>query len=135
MTQIITNTRQYNYASALFALLLWGGWSFYANYSDDQLWRGVISGVVQGICSFIITLMISHLVEKQFNFYHNIVLKSTLPPVCTVLLTGTCLVLIHHLIGTPNIFKTLVPVLTVAFLFACFTNFKLFQQWVSTPKQ
>lgn len=126
MNRKIKNTQSYNYISAIFAFILWGGWSFYVN-AQVGFKAGLVSGLTQGICSFMITLFIAYLIEKQFNFYQNDILKLCLPPVCTVLLTGSCLVAIHHFIGTPNIIKTLVPVLTVAFLFAVVTNFKLYK--------
>lgn len=128
MDNNITNTQRYRYLSAVFAFFLWGGWAFYVNYMQAGWQSGLLSGIVQGVCSFVITLFIAYLVEKQFNWYEHALPKLLLPPICTVLLTGSCLILIHTLIQTPNIFKTLLPVLTVAFLFAVVTNFKLYQQ-------
>ncbi len=128
MTQSTKTSQKYNLISATLAFLLWGGWSFYINTQHGSLTHGVVSGLTQGICSFIITIFITYLIEKLFNFFHNKGLKLILPPIITILFTGSCLVLIHHLIGTPAILYTLSPVLTVAFLFAAFTNFKLYQQ-------
>ncbi len=129
MNNKIKNTQRYNFLSAFFAFLLWGSWSFYINMTQGNLKTGIISGLAQGICSFIITLLITHLIEKQFNFYQIKGLKLLLPPMCTILFTGSILVLVHHLIHTPNIFKTVAPALTVAFIFAFFTNLKLYKQY------
>ncbi|WP_111860164.1 hypothetical protein [Acinetobacter sp. CFCC 10889] len=129
MNTTIKNTQRYNFLSAFFAFLLWGSWSFYINMSQGSLKAGIISGLAQGICSFIITLVITHLIEKQFNFYQAQGLKLLLPPICTVLFTGSILVLVHHLIQTPNILKTVAPALTVAFIFAFVTNLKLYKQY------
>ncbi|WP_228146050.1 hypothetical protein [Acinetobacter sp. ANC 4558] len=114
--------------SATLAFLLWGTWSFYINFHQGSLQEGIVSGLAQGISSFIITLFMTYLIEKQFNFYHHKVLKLLLPPLCTVLLTGSCLLIVHHIVQTPNILKTVTPALTVALCFAFFTNFKLYQQ-------
>ena len=128
VTQPIKSSRTYNLSSAFFAFVLWGGWSFYINTQQGSLNHGIISGLTQGICSFILTLLIAFLIEKQFNFFNHLILKLVLPPVFTVFLTGSFLVLVHHLIHTPSIVYTLTPVLSVAFLFAVFTNLKLYQQ-------
>ncbi|KAA8733720.1 hypothetical protein F4V57_06600 [Acinetobacter qingfengensis] len=128
MQTTVKNTQRYNIVSAIFAFCLWGGWSFYVNSQSTDWHTGVISGLAQGICSFIITLCMTFLIEKQFNFYQDKLAKSILPPLLTVILTGSCLFMIHYLIATPNIIKTISPALTVALLFAFFTNFKLYQQ-------
>lgn len=129
MNQIIKTNSNYNLISAVLALLLWGGWSFYINSKVDSLEHGIISGMTQGICSFIITLFMTFLIDKQFNYFKNDTTKLFLPPICTVLLTGSFLTTVHHLIGTPSILYTLTPVLTVAFLFAVVTNFKLYKSY------
>lgn len=122
-------SQQYNFISAALAFVLWGGWSFFINTQHGSLNHGIISGLTQGICSFIITLLITFLIEKLFNFFHQKTLKLVLPPILTILVTGSFLVIVHHLIRTPAILYTLSPVLTVAFLFAAFTNFKLYQKF------
>ncbi|OTG80734.1 hypothetical protein [Acinetobacter sp. ANC 4648] len=129
MTQIIKTSRRYNLISACFAFLLWGGWTFYINTQQGSLKHGIISGLTQGICSFVITLFMTFIIDKQFNYFKNLKIKLFLPPILTVLFTGSFLILVHHLIGTPSILYTLTPVLTVAFLFAIFTNFKLYQHY------
>ncbi|MEB3752819.1 hypothetical protein I2F62_00440 [Acinetobacter sp. MD2(2019)] len=113
---------------AFFAFCLWGGWSFYVNAQSSGLKVGLVSGLVQGFCSFIITLFIGFLIEKQFNFYQKIWLKLILPPIITILISGSCLVFIHLCIATPHIVKTISPAITVAFIFACLTNIKLYRQ-------
>ena len=133
MTKTIITTRNYNVISAILAFVLWGGWTFYINTKMDSLQHGIISGLTQGVCSFVITLFMTFLIDKQFNYFTNDLAKLCLPPVCTVLLTGSFLILVHHLIGTPSIVYTLAPVLTVAFLFAIFTNLKLYRTYKNQP--
>ena len=110
---------KYNFLSAFFAFVLWGGWALYINSAQ------VMSGIAQGIASFLITLLIAIAVEKQYRFFKSPVLKLICPPVLTILFTTTCLVIIHHLIHTPQILKTILPASTVAFLFACLTTYKI----------
>ena len=133
MTQVQKTSRSYNLISAILAFLMWGGWTLYINTKIDSLEHGIISGLVQGICSFVITLFMTFLIDKQFNFFQKSWAKLCLPPVCTILLTGSFLITVHHLIGTPSIVYTLSPVLTVAFLFAVVTNLKLYQAYKKMP--
>lgn len=128
MKQTIKNTQRYHFLSAFFALTLWGSWSFYVNNQIAGIKSGLISGVAQGICSFLITLFMTFFIEKQFNFYHQSWAKFLLPPVITIFITGSCLITVHLLIHTPNIIKTISPALTVALIFAFFTNIKLYKQ-------
>lgn len=128
MNQTIKNTQRYHLLSAFFALILWGSWSFYVNSHLAGFKAGLISGLAQGICSFLITLFMTHFIEKQFNYYRNSWTKLILPPLITVLVTGSCLITVHVLIQTPNIIKTVSPALTVALIFAFFTNIKLYKQ-------
>ncbi|MDQ8935150.1 hypothetical protein [Acinetobacter rudis] len=128
MKQTIKNTQRYNFLSAFFALALWGSWSFYVNNQQAGIEAGFISGIAQGVCSFLITLFMTFLIEKQFNWYKSNFAKFILPPIITVVFTGSCLITVHSLIHTPDIIKTVSPALTVALLFAFFTNIKLYKQ-------
>lgn len=128
MNQTIKNTQRYHFLSAFFALMLWGSWSFYVNSQQGNFKLGLISGLAQGICSFLITLFMTHFIEKQFNYYRSTWSKLFLPPLITILVTGSCLITVHTLIHTPNIIKTVSPALTVALIFAFFTNIKLYKQ-------
>lgn len=132
MNQNIKTNQRYNLVSAILAFVLWGGWSFYINTKIESLQHGIISGLTQGICSFVITLFMTFLIDKQFNYFKKESSKLICPPVFTALLTGSFLSLVHHLIGTPSIIYTLAPVLTVAFLFAIFTNLKLYKAYKSS---
>lgn len=127
MVQKIKNTQNYNVLSAIFACLLWGSWSFYIN-AESGFNVGLIAAITQGVSSFLITLFMTYLIEKQFNAYPKKWAKLFAPPICTVLFTGTCLVLAHFIMNTPNIIKTVTPALCVATIFAFFTNFKLYKQ-------
>ncbi len=117
-------SKKYNYLSAVFAFLLWGGWAFYIN-NDGKSYLGAISGITQGSYSFIITLLMTHLITFQFNKFSRGIFKIIVPPVVTVSITGSALILIHLIAGTPSILLTVSPALTIALLFSFYTVYKL----------
>ena len=128
----------YNLLSALFAFVLWGSWAYYINSMQsleasnlETSNTGIIAGLTQGTASFIITFIIVHLVTRIFNFLHTsasinlLAIKLVAPAVLTVSITGTGLFIIHNIMNTPHIAKTIAPALLVAFLFSLFTAYKL----------
>ena len=117
-------SRFFNVLSALSAFMLWGGWAFYVNGSTDVT-KGLISGLTQGTASFIITLVMVHLVTWFFNHLPDNFLQLPLAAFFTVTITGSCLVGIHWLVHTPHIFYTIAPALSVAFAFCWYTAYKL----------
>lgn len=120
----VKTSRPFNVTSAAFAFCMWGSWAFYINY-DAGLDTGFISGVTQGSASFVITFFMIRAVTWLFNRLTSSVLKLIVPAVITVAFTSTCLTLIHSLVRTPNIFFTIAPALSVAFLFCIFTSYTL----------
>jgi ABC-type antimicrobial peptide transport system permease subunit len=83
-----------------------------------------ISGLTQGLGSFVITLIMVRFVTALYSH----VPRSTqlvLPALLTVAATGTCLASIHALVGTRDIVRTIAPALSVAFVFNVFTAAKL----------
>ncbi len=101
-----------------------GSWAYYVNGSADAA-KGLISGLTQGTASFIITLVMVHLVTWFFNHFPGNFLQLPLATVFTVSITGGCLVGIHLLVDTPKIFYTIAPALSVAFAFCWYTAYKL----------
>lgn len=119
----LQTTKQYNILSASLAFFIWGGWSFYIN--DASMFFRVTSGLAQGVSSFIITLIMVKIVTW---FYYRIYFKQLrfiLPAIITVFCTGSVLIAIHYIIGTPYILKTVSPALSVAFIFCLYTSYKL----------
>jgi ABC-type antimicrobial peptide transport system permease subunit len=114
----------FNVLSALSAFMLWGGWEFYVNGSTGAT-KGLISGLTQGTASFIITLVMVHLVTWFFKYLPGNFLQLPLAAFFTVCITGSCLVGIHWLVHTPHIFYTIAPALSVAFAFCWYTAYKL----------
>jgi len=120
----IHTSKHYRYLSAFLAFLLWGGWAFFINDVGDS-YTGVISGITQGSCSFIITLLMTHFIAFQFNKFPSGLCRIVLPPVITVSITGTMLIFIHIMAGTPSILLTVSPALMVALVFSFYTVYKL----------
>lgn len=120
----IETTKRFNLISAFLAFLLWGGWAFYVNGGFDGATR-IISGMTQGVASFIITLIMVRVVGWIFNRLPDDGLRLLLPAIITVFCTGSVLYFVHTLVGTPKIIHTIVPALSVAFLFCVYTAFRL----------
>ncbi|MEM8594054.1 MAG: hypothetical protein AAGF06_04455 [Pseudomonadota bacterium] len=111
---------RYKLVSSLGAFALWGGWSFYINnkvsYKD-----GVVSGILQGISSAFVTLMLVYLVTFYANQFTRKQMKITLTPVLSVTTTGLLVVFAHLLVGTPSIFWTVFPMIITGYFFSLFT--------------
>lgn len=124
MKEAIQTSRYFSYMSAILAFMLWGGWAFYINnsYSTDS---GIISGITQGTASFMITLFMVHLVTYLYHKFTHPIAKLIMPAIVTVSLTSVCLVNIHLMVGTPQVFYTISPALSIAFAFCLYTSFKL----------
>lgn len=124
MKQSVRTSRIFNLFSALLAFVLWGGWAYYIN-SASSAKSGVVSALTQGTASFLITLFMVHAVSFLFHWFQNPVTKVLLPAIVVVSFTSLCLVNVHLLMGTPRVFYTIFPALTVAFSFCLYTSFKL----------
>jgi len=114
----------YNFSAASQGFLLWGGWGFYIN-SKVSLQNGITSGLVQGIFSFIATLVVIEALTKLFNSFDQKFLKFTIPTLVMVTALTIFSVIAHILAGTPEILKTIAPNLFVSTLFCLFTTYKL----------
>ena len=117
-------SKKYNIFSSTSAFFVWGGWAYYVNSIEGKN-TGFVSGIAQGIASFVITLIVVFAVTQLYNAISNNALKIILPTIITVTCIGIVLVAIHSAVGTPHIFYTIAPSLTVAFLFCIFTALNL----------
>lgn len=113
----------YNLFSAFSAFFAWGGWSYYINYQADPS-MGLISGLTQGISSFIITFITVVAIAKLYQSITHIFLKILLPAVIIVIFLTIMMILIHLQVGTPQILYTITPSLTITFLFCIATTYK-----------
>lgn len=121
---VLKLSRSFNLLSASFAFVIWGSWAYFMNYQYG-FYAGMLAGLIQGTASFIITLFLVHAVTYLFSRFTDYFCQLFLPAIITVTCTGTCLASIHALVGTPAIFHTITPAITVAFFFCVFTAIKL----------
>ena len=116
------NTNKFNFISASIAFVLWGSWAYYINNSGNS---GIISGIAQGLASFVITICMIHIVTWFFNYLPKTSVTLILPSVLTICITGSALFIVHFLVGTPRILHTIWLPLTIAFIFCLFVTIKL----------
>jgi len=102
--------------SAGAAFLLWGGWAFYVN-SQVSLSSGLISGVAQGLSSFVMTLVMVRSIEFWMTKFEGKIQEIAWPVLITTASSACVLIIVHSLARTPDIITTIVPTLAVAFLF------------------
>jgi hypothetical protein len=117
-------TSRYGLVSAALAFVLWGGWAYYVN-RGGSVGTGVMSGLTQGLASFTITLLMVRAIQWLQGFFSRRLYQIALPPLLTVAFTGSCLLMLHLLAGTPNIAMTILPALSVAYLFCLVTAIRL----------
>ena len=117
-------TSFYKYAAATQGFLLWGGWGFYVN-SKISIRFGISAGLVQGIFSFVATLVVVYFLTKLFNYFDRFLFKMTLPTCLMLAALFSFSVFAHTVAQTPEILKTILPNLVVSGLFCFFTTYKL----------
>jgi len=117
-------SRLYDWVSALLAFICWGGWAFYVN-RPAGLATGLTSGLAQGTVSMLMTFVMIQTVTGISRRLTSRYLQLTLPTLITVGSAAALLVLVHSLVGTPNIFWTILPGLSGAVPFCFYTSYKL----------
>ncbi len=117
-------SRLYNWGSAILAFAAWGGWAFFIN-RPSGLATGVTSGVAQGTVSMLMTFVMIRAVTGIFRRLTNRFMQLILPTLITVGSAACLLVGVHSLVGTPNIFWTILPGLSGAVPFCFYTSYKL----------
>ncbi len=117
-------SRLYDWSAALLAFVCWGGWAFFINYPAGVT-TGLISGLTQGTVSMIMTLVMIKIVTGIFHLLANRIMQLIVPTLITVVGAAGLLVLMHSLVGTPNIFWTILPGLSGAVPFCFYTSYKL----------
>ncbi len=114
----------YDWGAALLAFVCWGGWAFFINYPAGVA-TGLISGLTQGTVSMTMTLVMIKIVTGIFHLLANPIMQLIMPTLVTVVGAACLLVLMHSLVGTPNIFWTILPGLSGAVPFCFYTSYKL----------
>ena len=119
-----TTSRLYNWSAALFSFVVWGGWAFFVN-RPTGLSTGLISGVAQGLASAAMSFVMIRAVTAIFRRLNNRVAQLVVPTVITVGAAAGFLVVVHSLVGTPEIFWTILPGLSGGVPFCAFTSYTL----------
>lgn len=113
--------------SAFGAFIVYGGWGYYVN-SNHAPQVSFKAGFVQGTYSFLLTMMMTLLIEAIYNLISRYVNAKKLTQVMTILIT--CLLIfstswwVNVLAGTPEIFNTVIlgyvfgGVFTVSYVFS-----------------
>jgi hypothetical protein len=106
------------------AFVLWALWAAYSNAGHGTA-TTVRAALVQGTASFAITIYLTLSVAWLFHRCRIPRLRPVIPVLGTVAVTGSFLMLLHHLVGTPEIFVTVAPPITVAALYCAYVNASL----------
>ena len=114
----------YTFFSAFAAFLGWGGWAYYVNDRVDPA-MGVMSGLTQGLSSFFITFATVVMVKIIYDKLYSKISKLLLPAIVIASFLSLTLTFIHMKVGTPMIFLTIAPSLTITFLFCVATAHRL----------
>ncbi len=117
--------KKYNYISAFLAFILWSVWAFFINIDSENV---IISALSQGVASFIITLIMIKLLLYFYKIFPKGGCYFILPSLATVGFTSSCVVLIHFMVHTKNIFYTVLPTVIIALLFALYTTKKIIEE-------
>lgn len=103
--------------------VLMGGWAALAN-SAHTMPAPLISGLVQGALSAVITLFLKSVVELLRPKFSNMP-GLVLPPLLCGIISITLLRAVHQAVGTPEIWATLALPVTVATSYAALYNYRL----------
>ena len=97
----------------LAAMLLWGSWCFLANADAPWLVRSGLS-LAQALASGVITWGLSRVVALAIARWGRQSAARWVIPLCVVAVTGSALWLLHLALGTPELARTIIPPIIVA---------------------
>jgi hypothetical protein len=99
-----------------FAALAMGGWALFANraHGMDEAIRPALA---QGLMSGLITLLLKRALEAMSGLFQGRLAYSW-PPTITATVILVTLVVVHELIGTPEVGRTIAVPWTVSTLYA-----------------
>jgi hypothetical protein len=115
------NNSTYNALSATGAFLLWFTWSYHINLGADNV---LLSALFQGVISATLTLIMIRSLTALANKFKTPLSKILYPPLIISISCAFFGFLVHALINTSQIIKTLCPAVVVGFIFCIFTCVK-----------
>jgi hypothetical protein len=92
--------------NALIAGIAYGGWAYFVN-SEHSQHAGVMAALVQGISSFVLTLLVSWVAATVYNSQRGKLRAVILGWLASVTLLISVPTIVHFFAGTPNIAKTI----------------------------
>ena len=118
---------RYRVSSAVLAFFTWGGWAYAVNACSAETHNAqpIVSAVIHGSISCLITLFMLQTVTKLFHRLRFHPLRMILPAAITTTFTMTCATVVHLMIGTADVPMTVLPGGVVAFCFNLLTTSKL----------
>lgn len=123
--EFIAKLAKSSFVHVLFAFLIMGTWAYYAN-SNHPWPKPLIAGVVQGLISASITFVVKRTVEivsAALNGFAALVL----PAMAASMVSFICLVGIHTLVGTPEVWLTIALPFAAALLYVSSYSFALWK--------
>lgn len=100
--------------SSIGAGILWGTWAYFANLPASN---ALTSAFTQGVFSLFFTGFVSWLLIVLSNKFEQQWNKLIYPPFLVTFQTIVLLLIIHSLVGTANILKTIVVPTSVGFVY------------------
>ena len=110
----------------LLAFSMWGGWTAYINHNHG-LTTSLISGSAQGIQSAISTFFGTVFIEWLYKRFGHLKAGAFIVGTITSANSLLIMLLLHYIVGTPEILLTIAPVITMATLYCYSYAFSLSQ--------
>lgn len=115
-TAVAGSARRRSLASAALAFAVYGPWAFVANLGHGVP-RALRAGLTQGTVSFVLTLCLTQLMEFLFALPRSPRLGFALAVAGAVTTSALLNVCAHLLAGTPEIVRTITPVVLLGTVF------------------
>ncbi len=108
--------RRRSVASACLAFVVYAPWAFFANLGHGSA-RALRAGCTQGVLSFVLTLTLTQLMEALFRIPRTPWRGFGLALAGAVCVSSLLNVSAHAIAGTPEILRTVAPVLVIGTAF------------------
>ena len=104
-------------AAAALGALGYGTWAVLANVSHGVA-RGLRAGLTQCAITFTLTLTITLLMEALHQRFHRPTTRVAAAALGSLLTATSCSLLLHTLLGTPEILRTVLPLCILGGVFS-----------------
>lgn len=121
MTAVLRHLASSTFLHMLVAFLIMGCWAFHANRHFPQP-QPLVSGLVQGMLSALLTLFLKSAVDFLARRFHGFA-AFWVPPAIAGLGSACLLVIMHMISGTPHVFRTVIFPLLVSIVYSSLYNY------------